>query len=304
MKVTDMSDAVGEFVCGTAGGIIAKAFDFPFDTVKVRMQQTDCKYKGTLECITSTARNEGVRGFYAGIGAPMCGAGFEKAFTFAAYGRASSFYRAQSGLGDAASLPMTGVAFCGAISGLASAMVLTPVELLKCRVQAQPYDAAGKPTLYKGVFDCGVQSVKKEGAKALYNAHFATLLREVPGNAAWFSFYELAMKAFTPAGGTKDDCAWYAFPLSGGVGGFSYWTIFFPADTVKTRMQTDPAYMKMGALRGMGAIYRAGGVAALYRGYGITACRAFPAHGIVFSVYEASTRMWKLSFPKLPKADA
>jgi hypothetical protein len=299
-----MSDAAGEFVCGTAGGIIGKVVDFPFDTVKVRMQQTDCKYKGTIECITSTARNEGVRGFYAGIGAPMSGAAFENAFAFAAYGRASSFYRAQCGLGDAAPLPLTGVAFSGAISGFATATVLTPVELLKCRVQTQPYDAAGKPTLYKGVFDCGMQTVKKEGAKALYNGHLATLLREVPGNAAWFGFYELTLKAFTPAGGTKDDCAWYAFPLSGGVGGFFYWTIFYPADTVKTRMQTDPAYLKMGVFRGMGAMYRVGGVAALYRGYGITVARAFPANGTIFGVYEASMRMWKSSFPKPPKADA
>jgi hypothetical protein len=63
-------DPIGDFLCGTAGGVVSKFVDFPFDTVKVRMQAKGTQYKSTWECVTSIARLEGVKGFYAGAKQP------------------------------------------------------------------------------------------------------------------------------------------------------------------------------------------------------------------------------------------
>jgi solute carrier family 25 carnitine/acylcarnitine transporter 20/29 len=169
-------------------------------------------------------------------------------------------------------------------------MVLTPVELLKVRVQNQK---AGEPRKYSGVFDCGVKTIKSEGIRALYNGLSATLMREVPGNACWFGMYEASKALFVPVGGTKADVPWYAAPISGGIGGFFYWSVCFPADVVKTRMQTSPHFLALGLRRGLVAVYQEGGIRALYSGYGITCCRAFPANATVFSVYEATASVWK-----------
>lgn len=44
----------------------------PIDTVKTRMQGIHAnQYKNTLDCVMSTLRNEGIRGFYKGALARM-----------------------------------------------------------------------------------------------------------------------------------------------------------------------------------------------------------------------------------------
>jgi hypothetical protein len=283
-------DPIGDFLCGTAGGVVSKFVDFPFDTVKVRMQAKGTQYKSTWECVTSIARLEGVKGFYAGVAAPIGGAAFENAFVFLCFGRAKALYRKLTDVPEGAPDPTAGIWLAGALSGISTSLVLTPVELLKCRVQNQPPGAIRK---YNGVFDCGVKVVRSEGPRALFNGLSATLAREVPGNACWFGMYDASKILFVPPGKTKADVPWYAAPICGGIGGFFYWSVCFPADVVKTRMQTDPEYLKLGLFRGLGAVYREGGVKALYSGYGITCFRAFPANATVFSVYEATAHLWK-----------
>ena len=45
-----------------------------FDTIKVRLQTTDkSKFKGPLDCLVQTVRNEGVRGVYKGATPPLVG---------------------------------------------------------------------------------------------------------------------------------------------------------------------------------------------------------------------------------------
>lgn len=283
-------DPLGDFVCGTAGGIVSKFVDYPFDTVKVRMQAQGSPYKSTIDCVMSIAKFEGVKGFYAGVAAPVGGAAFENAFVFLSFGRAKALYRKLMQIPEGAPDPTACIWFSGAIGGLATSLVLTPVELLKCRVQNQP---KGQERKYSGVFDCGVKVLRDEGPRALYNGLSATLLREVPGNACWFGMYEASKALFVPEGGTKEDVPWYAAPICGGIGGFFYWSACFPADVVKTRMQTDPKYLALGLRRGLATIYREGGVRALYSGYGITCLRAFPANATVFTVYEATAKIWK-----------
>lgn len=281
-----MMDIVRDLSCGTVAGIVGKFVDYPFDTVKTRMQAKNCPYKSTIDCITRMWAEEGLFGYYNGITAPISGAAFENAFAFTAYTFGSKLWRNATGLTPDAPVPIQGCAFAGSVAGVATSIVLTPVELLKCRVQVNP-------GVYKGVFDCAVRTIKADGFFSVYSGVQATLLREVPGNAAWFGFYELVLKWWTPPGKSKDACPWYAFPIAGGIGGLMYWTAFFPADVVKTLMQTDKEYATLGFVAGLKQLYKEGGVRALYRGYGITCCRAIPANATIFSAYEASTRAWK-----------
>ena len=43
---------------------------------------------------------------------------------------------------------------------------------------------------YKGTWDCLSTSVRNEGAGVMYKGLVGTILREVPGTAAWFGAYE------------------------------------------------------------------------------------------------------------------
>lgn len=291
-------DGFGEFLSGTTAGIVSKFVDFPFDTVKTRLQVENSPYKGATDCIKRIAREEGLTGFYRGIPAPIGGAAFENAGAFLFYGRGVALYRRVFSVPEAVPTPFPGIVAAGGFAGIATGTVLTPVELLKCRVQNDQREAATqhRPLKYKGIIHCGVTTVRTEGFRALFNGYSATLCREIPGNAAWFGFYELTLKWFTAEGKTKDDCAWYAYPISGGVGGFWYWTAFYPADTVKTRMQLDSKYQQMGLFRGIANMCKEGGVSALYSGYGITVCRAFPANATIFATFEFTHKWWKKKF--------
>lgn len=58
------------FLTGYGCGTLATCFNAPFDVAKSRMQRQlpgESKYSGTLQCLTSIAREEGVRACYKGF---------------------------------------------------------------------------------------------------------------------------------------------------------------------------------------------------------------------------------------------
>lgn len=280
-------EALREIACGTFAGFNGKFVDYPFDTVKTRMQAQNCPYKSTTECIRLIARNEGFWGFYAGIASPCLGSAFENAAAFMLYGRASStlMERFRPDLLDSNAMkPLWIVSAAGAVSGMGTATVLTPVEFVKGRVQVNP-------AKYPSVPACVRTVLREEGAGALYAGYSATLAREIPGNMMWFLTFELALRnLFIPHGGARSDAPWYAFPCSGAVGGVFYWGTFFPADVAKTKMQTDPHFATLSLPAALRTIYRQGGLGALYAGIGITLVRAAPANAAIFGLYETANR--------------
>jgi ornithine carrier protein len=290
-----MFDALQEIGCGTIAGSVGKLVDFPFDTIKTRLQDSNSTYKSTIDCIVRTARGEGFWGFYSGIASPIAGAAFENAAAFLLYGRATSFlmhtyYPNWDEAANPAGKPLLVVSGAGAVAGFGTGAVLTPVELIKSRVQVNPKK-------YPDVSSAFRITVKEEGPSALFKGVKPTLTREVPGNACWFLFYELTLRnVFMTNGRKRADCPWYAFCASGGVGGVFYWSVLYPADTIKTRMQTEERFSKMGMRKTGEHLLKEGGVRALYKGFGITLCRAPPANATIFGMYELSSRTCKSWF--------
>lgn len=87
-----------------------------------------------------------------------------------------------------------------------------------------------------------------------------------------------------------------------------YRTAFYPADTVKSMVQTNPDHMGKGFLETFFHVFRHEGIFGLYRGWGITAARAAPAHALIFAVYEYTMKLLRSeprdgSHPR-PKKDA
>lgn len=298
-----MSETAKHLASGTVAGLTAKIVEYPFDTVKVRVQTNPDKYnKGYVHCAKQIYFNEGFWSFYKGIGAPMIGGGLENAVCFSAYafGLKSFGYLFAKSPEERVALqkaPSAGaIVWSGLCAGFAVSFVLTPVELLKCNMQVQNL-LPKEERKYKNVGDCAIKMIRAGGIGALLRGHTATLAREVPGNASWFGFYNLTKYALTPAGQTVDELPLWKLMLAGGVGGVTYWTAFFPADVVKTKMQIDPEFAKMGLLRGLGHQYKAHGIVkGLYAGWGITAVRAFPANAIIFSMYEVCAGWWDQYF--------
>jgi hypothetical protein len=288
-----MADGMVDFLAGTIGGFAGKLFDYPFDTVKVLLQTQDVvgytgpKYTGALHCLRHTVDTSGVSGLYKGISSPLLGSMAENAVLFWSYGIFKTWLGSQEAAARGEDLSIFQLSLAGAGAGAIVPCVLTPVELIKCRLQVQnSINTTFRP--YAGPIDCLIQTVRREGiAKGLYKGNGAMLLREIPGNFAWYGVYEGTCKLCTPAGGTKKDLGPEIHLLGGAMSGVTYWTAFYPADTVKSYIQTDPRFTASSLADVAKEIWREHGVAGLYRGWGVTVLRAAPAHALIFACYEA-----------------
>ena len=100
--------------------------------------------------------------------------------------------------------------------------------------------------------------------------------------------YEGVCKLRILEGGTKSDLGPSAHLLGGASAGVAYWTAFYPADTVKSYIQTSPNHGGKGFIEIFQSIAKEGG---LYRGWGVTAARAAPAHAAIFAGYEYTMKL-------------
>lgn len=79
-------EALKDVVCGSIAGVVGKYIEYPFDTVKVRLQsQPDgqpLRYTGPLDCFKKSLQRDGFIGIYRGISAPLVGAAVETSSLF------------------------------------------------------------------------------------------------------------------------------------------------------------------------------------------------------------------------------
>ncbi|KAG0364796.1 amino acid transporter arg-13 [Gamsiella multidivaricata] len=317
---------------GSLAGVAGKFIEFPFDTVKVRLQTQPLDhpiFKGPYDCFRQTVRNEGFLGLYNGLSSPLVGAMLENAVLFVGYRRAQDMLREfvatpdhhHSNSGPAPlSIPM--LCLSGGISGVFASMVLTPVELVKCKLQVQQIghlytkDAKTGPVpkaLHSGPFSVIKHIYTQNGLRGFYLGHFPTFLRETGGGAAWFGSYEAVCRFLisreqlsAPEGKTvtQADLAAPHLMLAGAIAGMAYNFILFPADCIKSHMQTQDvlrshqrsagggtaAASKQGFLTTGREIFKSEGIRGLYRGCGITVARSAPSSAIIFMTYELLSR--------------
>jgi hypothetical protein len=67
---------------------------------------------------------------------------------------------------------------------------------LQCRMQMSPRSpTGGGPPTYSGTWDCVRHLLRTEGARGLTRGVGATMARETPGNALFFTVYEVSWPA-------------------------------------------------------------------------------------------------------------
>lgn len=303
-------EAVKDIMFGSTAGVLGKFVEYPFDTVKVRLQSQstgpDAKpLNGPQDAFKAAFRApEGpIRSLYRGISAPLLGAAIETSSLFFSYRIAQdiliaatpSLRRQQSQAPNSKlSLPFTSLLACGAASGAFTSLLLTPIELIKCKMQVPITPLMTKaPTagqLIANVF-------RTQGILGFWYGQLGTLIRETGGSAAWFGSYEglkiLYLRFDKSLNSIEDVKVWQQLS-AGAVAGMSYNFVFYPADTIKSRMQTEDSGKKVRssfATTGT-ALWKEQGIRGMYRGCGITVFRAAPSSAIIFSIYEALRRQF------------
>ncbi|KAI8905339.1 mitochondrial carrier domain-containing protein [Powellomyces hirtus] len=211
-----------DLLFGSVAGMIGMLFQFPFDTIKVRLQSqphgAGQLFIGPLDCAVKGFKSGGVKSFYKGLSAPLVGAMIENSALFGAFSHIQSVVRRYSDMPSVdAPLSLAQLTLSGFLSGALVSFVLTPVELVKCQLQVQdvlfnpaanasipPHASTTTPvppahSLHHGQHQQGPISVimttlRKHGIRGLYHGHVGTFLREAGGGAAWFGTYELVIR--------------------------------------------------------------------------------------------------------------
>lgn len=127
-------------------------------------------YNGTFDCMKKTLTNEGFKGFYKGMGAPLLGVAPIFAISFMGFKVGKQIF----GPKDGRNFTYIDYFNAGAFSGIFTTIIMAPGERIKCLLQIQQ-DAKYK--LYSGPVDCVKKLYKEGGIRSIYRGSGATILR-------------------------------------------------------------------------------------------------------------------------------
>ncbi|KAI8145801.1 mitochondrial carrier domain-containing protein [Fennellomyces sp. T-0311] len=251
---------------------------FPcFVAVKVRLQsqKSASKYKGTWDCFASTVRQEKVFGLYKGMASPAAGVAVVNALVFGSFDWLIKIQERHginiSGNGGQPSLSQIMTAGMGA--GVITSFVTCPMELAKVQLQNQTHSTA-----MKGPIDCLTQLFERRGIRGCFTGMTPTILREL-SFGPYFVTYECISRASGDHAVTGPKVI-----LAGGVAGMIAWCSTYPADVIKTRIQSSPGeYRNM--LDCARICYQSEGIGIMFRGLLPTLLRAFPSNAATFVAY-------------------
>lgn len=166
----------------------------------------------------------------------------------------------------------------------------------------------------KGPFALVADTVRSQGIRGLWLGQTGTFLRESGGGAAWFGTYELLARYFVSRHqakaepghkSTKSDLATWQLMVSGAAAGVGYNVSLFPADSVKSTIQTFselnpgkpvPSFAQTAAM-----IWRTRGIRGLYAGCALTCLRSGPSSAMIFGLFETFTTHFSWIFaPRKP----
>ena len=155
-----------------------------------------------------------------------------------------------------------------------------------------PTRTMGQKTLAPDVLSLIASVYRQRGVLGFWHGQLGTLIRETGGSAAWFGSFEAVSLAFRRRRGntvSRD----VPLPIlqqlvAGAAAGMSYNFVFYPADTIKSRMQTTQVsgVGRQTFARVARDLWHDQGVKGFYRGCGITVFRSAPSSAFIFTIYE------------------
>eukprot|EP00640_Fibrocapsa_japonica_P000027 CAMPEP_0113936752 /NCGR_PEP_ID=MMETSP1339-20121228/3567_1 /TAXON_ID=94617 /ORGANISM="Fibrocapsa japonica" /LENGTH=242 /DNA_ID=CAMNT_0000939303 /DNA_START=333 /DNA_END=1061 /DNA_ORIENTATION=+ /assembly_acc=CAM_ASM_000762 len=231
---------------------------------------------------------------------------------FSTYGQALKLLGAEEPA-QGSSSPLSSHFMAGAAGGFAISLVLSPCDLIKCRLQVDKKVASisSGAESTRAFVDCIRKTFRKDGLLGFYQGYQATFLRETVGCAVYFTIYVSLKRQLlkwsygggsamsNPAPSRQKEMAvspasWkmpeaLASAIAGAAAGSVGWFCIFPIDSVKSRLQTLPrnaSQQEKKILNCFANIYQTGGIRAFYKGVGPVMMSTACAGAAVFPTYE------------------
>ncbi|KAF3990340.1 hypothetical protein FT663_02182 [Candidozyma haemuli var. vulneris] len=284
---------------------VSTTIGFPFDTVKTRMQ-TYKQFASYSDCVLSTLRNEGVRGFYRGITAPLISTSFVRSLSVTIFTNTKPYcYEALYGWRDEKNVghpfvrnfPVCFAA--GAAAGCGVSIFACPFEFTKVYSQiatlasksATDSAIAKAASPHVGTVETFKTILRYEGFGGLYSGYRYHLARDAMGSGVYFAVYEAIKWATnTLINSSPSQSSPISIMIAGGMSGVLCWIAVFPFDTTKSLIQKDIVtniLRKQGGAQPLPQKTRKIVFGTrVYRGLSISMLRSFLVNMVFFTTYE------------------
>ncbi|XP_026228288.1 solute carrier family 25 member 40 [Anabas testudineus] len=317
--VPPAGDAISPFqqmVASCSGAFLTSLLVTPLDVVKIRLQaqktpfpkgkcfvycnglmdhicvcengnskawyKAPSHFNGTLDAFIKIIRCEGITALWSGLPPTLVMAVPATVIYFTCYDQLCAALRIR--MGDSAQeAPL----LAGAIARVGSATVISPVELIRTKLQSQKLS-------YRELTHCIRSAVENEGWLSLWRGLGPTLLRDVPFSALYWYNYEKGKTWLCEWKNTTEPTLTITF-ISGAVSGSIASVVTLPFDVVKTRRQVElgelqrtnlSRQMSSSTISVMSRIVAQDGFGGLFAGFLPRLIKVAPACAIMISTYE------------------
>lgn len=191
------------FICGSVSGLVTSTVISPIELVRSLLQiQTTSRskalYKGSLDCVRQIIQVSGFQGIFRGLCATCARSIPSYGVYFTSYEWMRRMMTPEGKTVHDLSVSMGLIA--GGVAGMIGWGCLYPFDVVKSRIQTQPYSKEGVPLRYRGFLDCLWKTGAQEGVGVLYKGLGVTMIRAFPVNAAMWWVYQFTIRLLHKAG--------------------------------------------------------------------------------------------------------
>ena len=192
------------FLSGGLAGMTASAATYPLDLARGRITGKLAgpggkkHYKGIVNTVLTTAREEGVRALYKGVTPTLLGAMPYEGIKFGTVGllerafpkpTTTTHLDTEEDRGGILSNNIIRKLLFGRAGGISAGLLTYPNDTIRRLLQLQ--GSKGTTEHFDGYFDCLRKTYAKHGIERFYRGAFINIVRMAPNTAIQFGSYEL-----------------------------------------------------------------------------------------------------------------
>eukprot|EP01064_Diplonema_japonicum_P037849 TRINITY_DN89_c1_g2_i1.p1 TRINITY_DN89_c1_g2~~TRINITY_DN89_c1_g2_i1.p1 ORF type:complete len:282 (+),score=24.02 TRINITY_DN89_c1_g2_i1:87-932(+) len=262
------------WAAGGVAGSVGTAVGYPLDTLKVRVQTGMVGGTGGLLKAVQRVKVDGVVSLWKGVSVPIASRLVIKSTLYSTYGWCNGRWQRYKGTNK---LEWYHYGASGGIGGVVGSITQTPVDFVKVRLQTTPEHLP----LYGRIKHVLKTAFPENSYKLpiLYRGYPPMLCREVAGFTVYFSIFEYLKQMYKFQGSA---------PLLFAAGSFCgcvSWSIQYPFDVVKSRMQASKD-LSTTSSQVFKNLLQTEGTKGFFRGLSAALLRACFVHGVTMTTYE------------------
>ena len=273
-----------DFVAGSIAGCAGQLVGHPLDSIKVRLQSQSLVKGSTTnslsayQCAKLIYNEGGFRGFFRGLSLPLASKSLEQCVAFGIQSNVDGILETRMNFAEGT--VRTGLS--GAIAGATTALLLTPVYLVKVQLQVVPKHGVGS---LAGPIAAIKHTINKRGLVGLYTGALPLFLGTSIGYAFRFATYEKATNQMETLGFGRVG----SVVVGGGLAGMATWASHYPLDLVGSRMEASVALTnrpKVSMTAHFYEIHAQSGIKGFFVGLGPCLIRAIPGNAAIIMTYD------------------